>query len=75
MKAVANQPVSIVIDAGGKDFQFYSEKGYINETSMLKKAFEVQLWKPLTLSSCIPTTLGKLPKGPRMNSEFSTSFC
>ncbi|TYH88612.1 hypothetical protein ES332_D01G199400v1 [Gossypium tomentosum] len=25
MKAVANQPVSIVIDAGGKDFQFYSE--------------------------------------------------
>ncbi|KHG22204.1 KDEL-tailed cysteine endopeptidase CEP1 -like protein [Gossypium arboreum] len=25
MKAVANQPVSIVIDAGGKDFQFCSE--------------------------------------------------
>ncbi|XP_030957117.1 vignain-like [Quercus lobata] len=25
MKAVANQPVSVAIDAGGKDFQFYSE--------------------------------------------------
>ncbi|KAJ9176282.1 hypothetical protein P3X46_011614 [Hevea brasiliensis] len=25
MKAVANQPVAIVIDAGGKDLQFYSE--------------------------------------------------
>ena len=25
MKAVANQSVSIGIDAGGKDFQFYSE--------------------------------------------------
>ncbi|OAY34431.1 vignain [Manihot esculenta] len=25
MKAVANQPVAIAIDAGGKDFQFYSE--------------------------------------------------
>ncbi|KAE8724533.1 Vignain [Hibiscus syriacus] len=25
MKAVANQPVSIALDAGGKDFQFYSE--------------------------------------------------
>lgn len=25
MKAVANQPVSVSIDAGGKDFQFYSE--------------------------------------------------
>uniref|UniRef100_A0A7N0TPA8 Uncharacterized protein n=1 Tax=Kalanchoe fedtschenkoi TaxID=63787 RepID=A0A7N0TPA8_KALFE len=24
MKAVANQPVSVVIDAGGRDFQFYS---------------------------------------------------
>ena len=25
MKAVANQPVSVAIDAGGSDFQFYSE--------------------------------------------------
>lgn len=25
MKAVANQPVSIAIDASGKDFQLYSE--------------------------------------------------
>ncbi|XVF84753.1 hypothetical protein PTKIN_Ptkin17bG0064200 [Pterospermum kingtungense] len=25
MKAIANQPVIIAIDAGGKDFQFYSE--------------------------------------------------
>ncbi|XP_031285684.1 vignain-like [Pistacia vera] len=25
MKAVANQPVAVAIDAGGKDFQFYSE--------------------------------------------------
>lgn len=25
MKAVANQPVSVSIDAGGKDFQFYSK--------------------------------------------------
>lgn len=25
MKAVANQPVSVAIDAGGSDMQFYSE--------------------------------------------------
>lgn len=25
MKAVANQPVAVAIDAGGKDFQFYLE--------------------------------------------------
>lgn len=25
MKAVSNQPVSVALDAGGKDFQFYSE--------------------------------------------------
>ncbi|GMN49077.1 hypothetical protein TIFTF001_018242 [Ficus carica] len=28
MKAVANQPVSVSMDAGGKDFQFYSEGVY-----------------------------------------------
>lgn len=25
LKAAANQPVSVAIDAGGSDFQFYSE--------------------------------------------------
>lgn len=25
LKAVANQPVSVAIEAGGSDFQFYSE--------------------------------------------------
>ena len=25
LKVVANQPVSVAIDAGGSDFQFYSE--------------------------------------------------
>lgn len=28
MKAAANQPVSAAIDAGGKDFQFYSEASF-----------------------------------------------
>jgi len=28
MKAVANQPVSIAMDAGGKDLQFYSEASF-----------------------------------------------
>lgn len=28
MKAVANQPVSVALDAGGKDFQFYSEVSF-----------------------------------------------
>lgn len=33
MKAVANQPVSVAIDAGSSDFQFYSEVR-IRATSM-----------------------------------------
>ena len=28
MKAVANQPVAIAMDAGGKDLQFYSEASF-----------------------------------------------
>lgn len=35
LKAVANQPVSVAIDAGGSDFQFYSEvnKGVVSYIS------------------------------------------
>ena len=29
LKASANQPVSVAIDAGGSDFQFYSEVNYL----------------------------------------------
>ena len=29
LKAVANQPISVAIDAGGFDFQFYSEVEYL----------------------------------------------
>lgn len=28
LKAAANQPISVAIDAGGPDFQFYSEVYY-----------------------------------------------
>jgi KDEL-tailed cysteine endopeptidase len=28
MKAVANQPVAIAMDAGGKDLQFFSEASF-----------------------------------------------
>lgn len=34
LKAVANQPVSVAIDAGGSDFQFYSE---VNSESSIKR--------------------------------------
>lgn len=34
LKAVANQPVSVAIDAGGSDFQFYSE---VNSESFSKR--------------------------------------
>jgi hypothetical protein len=33
LKAAANQPVSVAIDAGGSDFQFYSE---VNFRKLLK---------------------------------------
>jgi hypothetical protein len=29
LKAAANQPVSVAIDAGGSDFQFYLEVNYL----------------------------------------------
>lgn len=29
VKAAANQPVSVAIDAGGSDFQFYSEVNFV----------------------------------------------
>jgi KDEL-tailed cysteine endopeptidase len=32
-KAVAGQPVSVAIDAGGNDFQFYSEVRIIHSNS------------------------------------------
>lgn len=31
LKAAANQPVSVAIDAGGSDFQFYSEVNLIDQ--------------------------------------------
>lgn len=34
LKAVVNQPVSVAIDAGGSDFQFYSE---VNSQSFVKR--------------------------------------
>lgn len=33
LNAVANQPVAVAIDAGGSDFQFYSEVNF--ETNLL----------------------------------------
>ena len=29
LKAVVNQPISVAIDAGGSDFQFYSEVNHL----------------------------------------------
>lgn len=34
LKAVTNQPVSVAIDAGGSDFQFYSEVNLYTEHSI-----------------------------------------
>lgn len=34
LKAVANQPVSVAIDAGGSDFQFYSEVNHSIDSSI-----------------------------------------
>ena len=33
LKAVANQPVSVAIDAGGSDFQLYSEVHQLQKSS------------------------------------------
>lgn len=32
LKAAANQPVAVAIDAGGSDFQFYSEVKILNHS-------------------------------------------
>ena len=40
-KAVANQPVAVAIDAGGQDFQFYSEVIWWNAISNAQILFNL----------------------------------
>lgn len=43
MKAVANQPVSVAIDAGGSDFQFYKEVTFSLKTLLLNQSVLILL--------------------------------
>lgn len=47
LKAAANQPVSVAIDAGGSDFQFYSE---VNYRKLLKYFVNLASIRELSLS-------------------------